>query len=62
MGCFCRPAAVDATKLLRFLILSLYSVGENWTKKDVSCYAAFLSYFSSLEVRYYETILIPNEV
>ena len=40
--------------------LSLYSVGENWTKKDMSCYAAFLSYFSSLEVRYYELSLFQT--
>ena len=36
---------------------------ENWTKKDMSCYAAFLSYFSSgWRSPLLWTILIPNEV
>ena len=44
-----------------FSILS-WGRKENWTKKDMSCYAAFLSYFSSWRSPLLWTILIPNEV
>ena len=47
-----------------FSFFSILSWGrkENWTKKDMSCYAAFLSYFSSWRSPLLWTILIPNEV